>query len=48
MSSGEDGISVGSTDEQGFQKLYESTKEELKKQTTVNSTLDARVRELNR
>ncbi|XP_065200846.1 sorting nexin-29-like isoform X2 [Planococcus citri] len=44
----EDGISVGSTDDQGFQKLYESAKEELKKQLALNSTLDARVHELNR
>lgn len=45
---GEDAVSLESGDEANFQKLYELGKEELKKQVSSNSTLEARVSELNR
>ncbi|XKL68388.1 hypothetical protein PGB90_003879 [Kerria lacca] len=44
----EDTISMDSSEDLNFQKLYELSKEELKKQTSKNSTLEARVEELNR
>lgn len=39
---------MDSSEDLNFQKLYELSKEELKKQTSKNSTLEARVEELNR
>lgn len=45
---GEDGISIESSDDMNFQKLYELSKEELRKQISSNLTLEARVQELNR
>lgn len=44
----EDGISVDSSEEVNYQKLYELGKEELKKRISENTTLDARVQELDR
>jgi len=45
---GEDGISIESSEDVNFQKLYELGKEKLKKQISANIKLDARIQELTR
>ncbi len=45
---GEDAMSIESGEEANFQKLYELSKEELKKQISANAVLEARAEELNR
>lgn len=44
----DDGISIGSCDEVGYQRLYEIAKEQLKQQTVNEEKLKAKILELNR